>query len=592
MKKWFVTLCMLLWIIALGVPVYAAGTARMNISSVTLVEGETYQLKALVNDKVKKASSWSSERPAVASVSSAGKVMAKKRGSSFIRAKVSGKTVECLVSVVKKTDTESVRYSVLIMDTSKSMKGSALTYAKSAAKAFAKTVLGTDGRNYVALETLGSSSKVVCEFTGKLATVNKKIGKLKASGNTNMEAALAKAGDLLKQVPGGKHVTKNIVLLSDGLPNKGKKRTSGHYSKSLHKDYKYANAAYATDTKLKKKYFVYALGFFHKVSKKDLKFGKRLMKDLASTDKYYIITDKSKISDAMEDIADIITTVTISQTKLTLYVGETAQLQLLANNQPKSGSWKAGNTTIATISDKGVVTGKQAGVTKITGTYKGEKSVCTVTVKNPKMTVTFDGCGGKATEPSKTVTYTKTYGTLPTAARKGYTFAGWYIAKSGGKAVTEDTIVTKLTDHTLYAHWKAKPHRYKVYDIGGLTREEAKTKCEELGGYLASINSEEEQKLIEELLDDAQMHSYWLGGFKKDGTWYWEDGSRLIYDNWDTSAEEGSGSEPCMAIVGIPRSGTGKSFGEWLDTYNEGYGNEYGAYYSIEHFGYICEWEE
>ena len=594
MKKWMLTILMLLMTVLISAPAYAADTARMNLSSVTLVEGETLQLKTLVNDKVKKASSWSSEKPYIASVSSSGKVTAKRRGSSYIRADVSGKTLECLVSVVTKTDTDAVRYSVLILDTSKSMKGSPLTYAKAAAKSFVKTVLSADGRNYVAIVTLSSKPTVVCTFTDRRTVINKKISALKASGNTGMEAALSKAKALLSQVPGGKHVTKNVVLLSDGLPNTGKKRSSGHYNKSLHKDYKYANAAYVTDKALKKNAFVYALGFFHKISKKDLKFGKRLMKDLASKDKYYVVTDQNEIKEVIEDIADIITTVIISESSVTLEVGETKQLELRANNQLKTGTWKSGNTSIATVSSDGLVKGIKAGKTVVSGTYRGEKRTCTVTVKNPRRTVSFDACGGEASSESKIVTYTKQYGTLPSASQKGFTFTGWYTEKNGGVKIESSSYVTINKDHTLYAHWKMKPHRYKVVDTGGYTREEAKALCEAAGGYLASINSKEEQELIKTLIADPKKRCYWLGGSKAQAgaKWYWDDGSAFSYTAWDGSADEGGGNEPYMAIVGIPRPGTGKAFGEWMDLYNEGYGTEYTGFYIPEEFGYICEWDE
>lgn len=47
-----------------------------------------------------------------------------------------------------------------------------------------------------------------------------------------------------------------------------------------------------------------------------------------------------------------------------------------------------------------------------------------------------------------------TYGTLPTpAAKQGYTFAGWYTAKTGGKKVTSGN--PKTDGYTLYAHWTA-----------------------------------------------------------------------------------------------------------------------------------------
>jgi len=69
-------------------------------------------------------------------------------------------------------------------------------------------------------------------------------------------------------------------------------------------------------------------------------------------------------------------------------------------------------------------------------------------------TVTFDAQGGSAPNPaSMTVVHGSAYGTLATTSRTGYTFGGWYTAASGGTQVTDSTIVTTASDHTLYAHW-------------------------------------------------------------------------------------------------------------------------------------------
>ena len=73
------------------------------------------------------------------------------------------------------------------------------------------------------------------------------------------------------------------------------------------------------------------------------------------------------------------------------------------------------------------------------------------------MTVTFNANGGSCSTKTKTVTYGNTYGTLPTPTRNGYTFLGWYTAASGGTKVVSTTKVTKTTNHTLYAQWKAAP---------------------------------------------------------------------------------------------------------------------------------------
>ena len=70
-----------------------------------------------------------------------------------------------------------------------------------------------------------------------------------------------------------------------------------------------------------------------------------------------------------------------------------------------------------------------------------------------KVAVLFDGNGGTASVTGANVEYGETYGTLPTATRADYTFAGWYTAKDGGTQVTSATKVTTETSHTLYAHW-------------------------------------------------------------------------------------------------------------------------------------------
>ena len=43
------------------------------------------------------------------------------------------------------------------------------------------------------------------------------------------------------------------------------------------------------------------------------------------------------------------------------------------------------------------------------------------------------------------------YGTLPTCVRKGYTFVGWYTAKTGGTKVSSSTVCTG--NAKVYAHW-------------------------------------------------------------------------------------------------------------------------------------------
>ncbi len=69
--------------------------------------------------------------------------------------------------------------------------------------------------------------------------------------------------------------------------------------------------------------------------------------------------------------------------------------------------------------------------------------------------ITFDANGGQCGTISM---YTDTAGklsALPTPARGGYTFDGWFTEQNGGTAVTAETVYDENT--TLYAHWTAIP---------------------------------------------------------------------------------------------------------------------------------------
>ena len=69
-------------------------------------------------------------------------------------------------------------------------------------------------------------------------------------------------------------------------------------------------------------------------------------------------------------------------------------------------------------------------------------------------TVTFDAQGGAVSPASITATNGLSYGDLPTPARTGYTFGGWWTGAGGtGAEVTSATTVTITAEQTLYAMW-------------------------------------------------------------------------------------------------------------------------------------------
>ena len=355
----------------------SAEAAGISISktSATISKEESVTLHVTKDGSTVSGAVWGSSDPSVATVDSAGKVTGVLKGSAVISAMYEGATVECLVSVVDKATSKMVRYNVLVLDRSGSMRGTPMKQTKKAAKRFAKTVMNADGTNYVAVVTLGSKSSVVCGFTTSYSKVSKAIGRISAVGHTNMRASFEDARKLLDQAPSGSKVIKN--------PETGKKKTSGRYRSKDHKDYKFANSVYTLDKKLKKKgYFIYALGFFHKSSGKDLKFGKRLMKDLASRDKYFVITDSKDLKKKFDDIADQIISLTLSETSITLKVGEKRSLTAYLNGIKNAAKWSSDDASTASVSSKGVVTGAKVGTTYVRARAEGRTVKCKVKVIN------------------------------------------------------------------------------------------------------------------------------------------------------------------------------------------------------------------
>lgn len=108
----------------------------------------------------------------------------------------------------------------------------------------------------------------------------------------------------------------------------------------------------------------------------------------------------------------------------------------------------------------------------IAGTYGSNysnqaKATCTVTPASVTYPVTFNPNGGRVSQASKVVTIGKTYGTLPTPNRTGYSFDGWYTKEIGGTKVTETTTVGTNPPATLYAHWTAKKYLVTLNANGG-----------------------------------------------------------------------------------------------------------------------------
>lgn len=119
--------------------------------------------------------------------------------------------------------------------------------------------------------------------------------------------------------------------------------------------------------------------------------------------------------------------------------------------------------------DSNVEKGKVIKQTPGAGTSQlpGAEIIIFVSKGKQPITVTYDANGGSVNQANKSLYLSDPYGTLPTPTRSGYTFTGWYSAKTGGVKVTEKTTITTPSSHTLYAAWKANTYTVSFNTNGG-----------------------------------------------------------------------------------------------------------------------------
>lgn len=196
------------------------------------------------------------------------------------------------------------RYTVLVLDRSGSMGGNPMTSLKKAAVNFCDSVLKADGENYIAVVTYGSASTVLSDFTKDISALKNSINGITATGSTNTNAGFVSADGLLEKIPDDKDTIKNIILMSDGMPNAGTTASTGKYTYKDYSSYTYANAVYNTAASVKtKKTFIYTLGFFHGLTGASLDFARRFMRDLQNAG-YYDVVNPDDLEFIFGDIAN------------------------------------------------------------------------------------------------------------------------------------------------------------------------------------------------------------------------------------------------------------------------------------------------
>ena len=120
-------------------------------------------------------------------------------------------------------------------------------------------------------------------------------------------------------------------------------------------------------------------------------------------------------------------------------------------------NYGSATTTATSLSGRKETSYKNLRATAGTVTFKATWKINTYNV-------TWNGNGGSVTKNGATrVNYNNNVGTLGTASRTGYTFAGWFTAASGGTQINANTKVTGNV--TYYAHWNINKY---YLDLNGL----------------------------------------------------------------------------------------------------------------------------
>ena len=117
-------------------------------------------------------------------------------------------------------------------------------------------------------------------------------------------------------------------------------------------------------------------------------------------------------------------------------------------------------------------------------------------------------------------------------------------------------------------------HHYKVFDHDG-TWHEAKARCEAMGGRLACIETEAEQRFIAGLADGRYL-SIGATDEAEEDHWAWINGSPFAFTSWlDGQPNNYGGEENYLATY---------DGGDWVDVAVEGH-----EFWMPT--GFICEWD-
>ena len=295
--------------------------------STSLYRGKTTTLKATTSYSTKVT--WTSSKPSIATVSSNGVVTSKKAGTVTITAKAFGKSVTKTIKVVEPS--LKVTGSTSLYRGKTTTLKATTSYSTKVTWTSSKPSIATVSSNGVVIGKKAGTVTITAKAFGKSVTKTIKVVEpsLKVTGSTSLyrgKTTTLKATTSYRTKVTWKSSKPSIATVSSSGVVTGKKAGTV---------YIYANA-----------------------------YGKSV--------KYKLTIKEPALK--------------LNKSSSSIYKGKTTTLKATTSYRTKV-TWKSSNSSIATVSSTGVVTGKKAGTAYIYANAYGKSVKCKVTVKNPTITL-------------------------------------------------------------------------------------------------------------------------------------------------------------------------------------------------------------
>lgn len=186
--------------------------------------------------------------------------------------------------VIHKRETSKVRNVVLVLDTSGSMRGTPIDETRKAAAKFVETVLKEDAA--ISIVTYSDYAMLMADFSKEEGYLKEIAESIYADGNTNTDAGLTMASDMLMEEQAEKPI---IVLMSDGMANRDRTGSAlTEFAQTL-KD---------------KGITIYTLGFFESLYGYDKREAQASMEGIASPGHHYEVENVDSLVFVFNDVAD------------------------------------------------------------------------------------------------------------------------------------------------------------------------------------------------------------------------------------------------------------------------------------------------